>query len=152
MLATTLAIAVVYAYILQSFLVLTSFWGVLRWTYSITRRRDLLARWVRVQKEDQVAALWRNLHERGFCEPRLQQGQGRHEKFHHGEGLATRQDAAAARALTGCEADDLKGGRNQGHMVDAVLHSVAHAPTDAMQAGSFLEVRYGDSSAAYVPA
>lgn len=90
-------------------------------------------------QDDEIEALWRGLHERGFCCHRDGRRGGREgPPDRRGDGVSLGGVAGSGGGFhdSGHEEE----GESRGG-VDAVLHSIAYAPPEAMQAGSFLKVR-----------
>lgn len=86
-------------------------------------------------QEDDIAALWRTLQDRGLC------------SLSPINATASAATASTAAAAAGLDPAARNGGGQAGigegvgpRKIDIVLHSVAHAPTEAMRQG-FLKVR-----------
>lgn len=87
-------------------------------------------------QEDEIAALFRTLQQLGFCSSELHPFSGGAETGRHGSAVLTEKpDNRDARRDEGPH-----GGEIGPPKIDAILHSIAHAPTEAMQKGSFLQV------------
>lgn len=83
----------------------------------------------RCPQEDEIVGLFRTLEHRGFCSSSSSNSSS-------GSQLQPTRDGQ------GGEMEDRHRGETDGEpKIDAILHSVAHAPTEAMKGVSFLQVK-----------